>query len=45
MIMFNIAALKVIGKIPNVRNVCTGKKGLSIAYFGSDQFSVRSLKN
>ena len=42
--MFNITALKVIGKIPNVRNVCTGKKGLSIAYFGSDQFSVRSLK-
>lgn len=42
--MFNVAALKVIGKKPNIRNVCTGKKGLSIAYFGSDRFSVQSLK-
>ena len=44
MIMFNVASLKVVGKIGNVRNVCTEKKGLSIAYFGSDKFSVQSLK-
>lgn len=41
--MFN-AVLKVLRRIPNTRNVGTGKKGLNIAYFGSDKFSIHSLK-
>lgn len=38
------AVLKVLRRVPNTRNVGTVKMRLNIAYFGSDKFSIHSLK-